>query len=85
MTDDEAKKKFWFPAKRYGWGWGLAHCWQGLLVQIGYVVLSVASAKLLLPRGHKNLFWISFLIATVLFLAIHCIKGEKPVAWRWIK
>jgi hypothetical protein len=22
-------RKIWFPAKRYGWGWGLPCCWQG--------------------------------------------------------
>jgi hypothetical protein len=26
MDDD-----FWFPAKRYGWGWGLPVKWQGLV------------------------------------------------------
>lgn len=25
-------KKIWFPAKRYGWGWGLPVTWQGWVV-----------------------------------------------------
>jgi hypothetical protein len=25
------EKKIWFPAKRYGWGWGPPTCWQALL------------------------------------------------------
>ena len=23
---------YWFPAKRYGYGWGLPHTWQGWIV-----------------------------------------------------
>ncbi|WP_269146578.1 hypothetical protein [Xanthomonas oryzae] len=26
------KKDYWFPAKTYGWGWGLPTVWQGWLV-----------------------------------------------------
>jgi hypothetical protein len=26
------EKKYWFPAKRYGWGWGIPNVWQGWLV-----------------------------------------------------
>lgn len=76
MPDSEPK--FWFPAKRYGWGWGIANTWQGALVQIGYVALIVVSARILLPLRLATEFWILFLISTVLFVAIHMWKGEKP-------
>ena len=82
---NESEAKFWFPAKRYGWGWGVANCWQGLMVQIGYVVLLILSARTLLPRGQRREFWILFLLSTVLFIVIHWLKGEKPLAWRWGK
>ncbi len=29
------EKKYWFPAKRYGWGWGIPNVWQGWLVLFG--------------------------------------------------
>jgi hypothetical protein len=29
----------WFPAKRYGWGWGLPSAWQGWVVLISYFAL----------------------------------------------
>ena len=46
--------KYWFPRKRYGWGWGVPSAWQGwwvlaifaMLVAIGAVLLLVL---LLLP------------------------------------
>ena len=30
---------YWFPAKRYGWGWGLPISWQGWIVLIAYFTL----------------------------------------------
>ena len=27
--------KYWFPAKRYGWGWGPPNNWQGWVVLAG--------------------------------------------------
>ncbi len=31
---------FWFPAKSYGWGWGLPVKWQGWLVLLAYFALT---------------------------------------------
>lgn len=77
------KETFWFPAKRYGWGWGLANCWQGLAIQIGYVVLLVLGAKVLLPRGQASEFSMLVVVGTAALVAIHWWKGEKPLRWRW--
>jgi hypothetical protein len=37
--------EYWFPAKRYGWGWGLPTAWQGWLVFVGYILLLVVGAS----------------------------------------
>ncbi len=37
-----SKSGFWFPAKRYGWGWGLPVAWQGWLVLIAFCWLVAA-------------------------------------------
>jgi hypothetical protein len=31
----------WFPAKRYGWGWGLPVAWQGWVVLLAWLALFV--------------------------------------------
>jgi len=80
MTEEQ--QKFWFPAKRYGWGWGPANTWQGAIVQIGYIVLVIFGASYLLRRHETKLFWSSFLVLTVLLVLIHWLKGEKAT-WRW--
>jgi hypothetical protein len=28
----QTERKYWFPAKRYGWGWGIPCSWRGWLV-----------------------------------------------------
>jgi hypothetical protein len=42
--------RYWFPAKRYGWGWGLPCAWQGWLVLVGYLGLMVGAARLCPPE-----------------------------------
>jgi len=34
----EVKRKIWFPAKRYGWGWGFPICWQ-VWVVLAFILL----------------------------------------------
>lgn len=29
----------WFPAKRYGWGWGFPITWQGWIVMAAFLAL----------------------------------------------
>jgi len=37
--------RYWFPAKRYGWGWGLPSTWEGWLLLVGYLGLMVGAAR----------------------------------------
>jgi hypothetical protein len=36
----EEEQKYWFPAKRYGWGWGLPITWQGWLTLVVFILLT---------------------------------------------
>ena len=78
----EEVERTWFPAKKYGWGWGVAHCWQGVLVQLSYPVLAVAGIWHYMPRHETGAFVVFLLVLTAIFLAIHWVKGERP-SWRW--
>ncbi len=35
----QTEPKYWFPAKRYGWGWGIPNTWQGWLVLAVFAAL----------------------------------------------
>jgi hypothetical protein len=78
MSEDE---RYWFTAKRYGWGWGPPATWQGWLVLATFVVIEVPAAIRLLPRDPVG-FVIATSILTGLLLAICYLKGEPP-SWRW--
>ena len=76
---------FWFPAKRYGWGWGPPVRWQGWVILGLYLALVLGGAYYF--RAHRNpsslIIYLGCL--TVALIAIIAITGEKPLAWRWGK
>jgi hypothetical protein len=80
---DRPTKEIWFPAKRYGWGWGLPCRWQGWVVLGVWVLLLALSACWLLPR-HFRLFQGAVWGLAGLLVAVCWWKGEKP-RWRWGK
>lgn len=67
--------EYWFPAKRYGWGWGFPLTWQGWAVVLSYcaVVLLAAMVGWGIPV---------VVVATVVVLLVCLNKGE-PTSWRW--
>lgn len=72
----------WFPAKNYGWGWGLPITWQGWLVVAVYLLLLIGGTighyQAMLPIPYSV-----FLVAITLGLVGVCwLKGETP-SWRW--
>ncbi|MGH8461101.1 MAG: hypothetical protein ACRESS_05800 [Stenotrophobium sp.] len=75
-------KTFWFPAKRYGWGWGPPNCWQGWAVIVLYAALLMAGAAVLLPQRDIPAFIAYTIILSALLTLVCWLKGEKP-RWRW--
>lgn len=66
------QKKYWFPAKRYGWGWSFPTCWQGWLVFAGYFGLLALGVVLL--RDEEEAKFIFFASALTLTLLMTCWK-----------
>jgi hypothetical protein len=79
-----ASTRYWFPAKRYGWGWGPPTVWQGWVVLIGFFVLLALAAWRWLPSDNIAAFLAASVVLTVALIAICRAKGEPP-AWRWGK
>ncbi len=76
------KDKAWFPAKTYGWGWGLPSRWQGWVVMVAFVAALVAGAPLV---KKAPLLYLCYTIAlTAVLVTIAYWKGEKP-HWSWGK
>lgn len=73
--------RYWFPAKRRGWGWGLPKTWEGWLVLLGYLLLAGAGTVLIDAQRHAGLLTAYLAAISVLLLAICWRKGEPP-RWR---
>jgi hypothetical protein len=48
--------QYWFPAKRFGWGWGLPITWQGWAVLFVFVSLVAAGGFVIHPRQSPTKF-----------------------------
>jgi len=73
--------RYWFPAKRYGWGWGVPTTWQGWVVLLGYAGLMAASVERFLPHREHLAFLLCTALWSGLLVAICWWKGEPP-RWR---
>jgi hypothetical protein len=74
--------KYWFPAKRCGWGWGFPTCWQGWLVFAAYFGLFILGVAFLRGNARPAEF-IMFVSVITLALLLICWKKGEPPRWRW--
>lgn len=82
MSDDE--RTYWFPAKTYGWGWGLPSKWQGWLVLVVFLLLDLVDALVVLPRYGPEVFFPVLVILVAALIGVCWATGEPP-RWRWGK
>jgi hypothetical protein len=76
-----SKQEYWFPAKRYGWGWGLPATWQGWLALAIFFALLWTGAATILPR-FGNLSFVAYSgLLSLLLVGLCWLKGEPP-RWR---
>ena len=77
----QADGKYWFPAKRYGWGWGLPSRWQGRVFLIAWSGILVGGSQRLMPR-HVTLYAL-FMVGMIAIMLIVCFAKGEPPRWRW--
>ena len=79
-----APRNYWFPAKRYGWGWGVPSTWQGWIVLLLYAAALLVLA-VVCPPAVNPLAFSGWMIGLSVVLVIVCwITGEPP-RWHWGK
>ena len=79
---EPTQRKYWFPSKTYGWGWGLPVTWQGWLVLANYAVLMVVVSLMFPPTTHHNTF-IGCVAGLSAVLVLVCWLTGEPPRWRW--
>jgi hypothetical protein len=74
--------EIWFPAKRYGIGWGAPIHWKGWVVLGVYIFLFILLHFFVNPVFESVLWGSCFILLILSFIVICWIKGEK-LSWRW--
>ena len=74
-------KRYWFPVKRYGWGWGPPSTWQGWLVLVALLFVLAWAGLVFLPREPVRFVAVT-IGSSLAFLLICLLKGEPP-SWHW--
>lgn len=75
-------KSYWFPAKRYGWGWGPPLVWQGWAVMTLFAGLLIWGAVHFLSSARPVAFVIFSTLVSLVLVIICWVTGEPP-SWRW--
>ena len=74
--------RYWFRAKRYGWGWGLPLTWEGWVVFAVWLGGFIAAVPSLRLSQHTSAH-ILFVVAMVAALVGVCYWKGEPARWRW--
>jgi len=80
------QKKYWFPAKQYGWGWSFPTCWQGWAVFVVYVAVYVALLVLVhyfFPPAKDHIAFLTGIGLSTIGLLIVCWLRGEPSSWCW--
>ena len=77
-----ADVRYWFPAKCYGWGWGLPITWEGWAVFAAFIALLIAGA-VIMPPGRSSAGFITYVVVLVVIFAAVCWWKGEPPRWRW--
>ncbi|MBT4129273.1 MAG: hypothetical protein HOE44_00955 [Candidatus Marinimicrobia bacterium] len=74
--DSSGDKKYWFPAKKVGLGWGLPIAWQGWLV-FAIVTGTVVGGYFYFEHPVDDDIYAMVVLAATAFLLVVCfLKGE---------
>jgi hypothetical protein len=77
-----ASDDYWFPAKRFGWGWGMPRTWQGSVVLAAYAAVIGLLVYYVPPQAQPMEFAFGCVLSTCVLLLVCWLKGEPP-RWRW--
>ncbi len=77
----DAKKKPWFPVKRFGYGVGFPIAWEGWLVLGIYVAVVALSAAFFAERS-PIIFGLVMLVASAALLMVARSRTDREWKWR---
>ena len=77
------KPRYWFPAKRYGWGWGAPATWQGWVVLLVWLAMMLILGPWIVQQSRPLFYaFLSLMVGTLITI---CWATGEPPKWRWGK
>lgn len=73
---EDAMKDYWFPAKKYGFGWGLPQTWQGWVTVAVFLLCLELATYFFQPRENPVLYSLVVVLLSAIFLVVVYLKGE---------
>ena len=75
------KRRYWFAAKRYGWGWGPPLTWEGWVFLLTWLAAFLTFVPFLRSLQHPVLH-VLFVLAMIAALLGVCYWKGEPSRWR---
>ena len=69
-------RKYWFPAKRYGVGWGVPATWQGRAVLAAYIALALIGIPVIHAQRGSGAYFTFLVLLTAALLLVCWLTGE---------
>jgi hypothetical protein len=76
-------KAYWFPAKRYGWGWGPPTTWQGWVATLIWAAALIGGIFLLHHNRYQLPSRLAFVLSMCVIFVLVCYWKGEPPKWRW--
>ena len=75
-------ESYWFPAKRYGWGWGPPTAWQGWVVIVAWSAALFEGLFILRHERYHLASRVVFVLMMSVALTLVCYWKGEPTKWR---
>ena len=75
-------RRYWFPAKKYGWGWGMPTMWQGWLVLTAFIALLYGGLHFIDVQSQPRAFLLYISALSAALVTVCWLTGAPP-RWRW--
>ncbi len=82
---EKNNKEIWFPAMKYGVGWGLPITWQGWVVFLSYIALLLLGGLLIGKSPFLIILFIIYVFVLSGILLLICWKKGEKSDVRWGK
>jgi len=74
--------RYWFPAKRHGWGWGLPSAWQGWVVLVSYLALVLGGIPFI-QASRGSVVYLAYIFVLTAALVTMCWLTGEPQTSRY--